>query len=188
MHVSPEERERIVQEYVRRRIRAEVRGVWGAKSAIARIAGVKPAHVTNILKDPPKANPGPGMIARLAEHWGFGSYAALEAQALVEAGYHPVLPAPARSSLPELDATIAFAMGYRPMPFLTAARREAEALGADCPRREWLTWLDAKWWEWEQSHRAEPRRSAPETSEYDPPRPRVKRAKPPKRGSGGTSR
>lgn len=57
--VTPKERKRAVQEYVRERLRAEVRdGERGTQAAIAGALGVKPPHLSNILATPPTRHPG----------------------------------------------------------------------------------------------------------------------------------
>lgn len=163
MRVSPEERERIVREYARKRMRAETKGVRGAQAALARALDVSKAHVSECLADPPTSHPGRDMLTALGNYWRLGGYAGLEAQALVEAGHYPVNFQPLQSAFPELTAAIAYAMGFRPLDFLLAARHEAEAYGEDRPRREWSAWLEWKWGEWQRLHPPPP--ASPESDE-----------------------
>lgn len=159
------------------------------QTRMAEAIGVSKGHISECVAEPPKAQIGIPMLEALAVYWGFEGYAAMEAQALVEAGHYPVAPEPARSNFPELSAALAFVMGERPMDFLLAARREAEAIGVDRPRREWLAWLDARWWEWQRAHSAAPT-AAPRVAAADeePPPPQKRRPQPKTRGGGGTAR
>lgn len=148
---------RIVEEYCRRRLRAEKRAAQTLREAaeLARRIGFSGATLTNTTSEPPKARIGDDVREKLARHWGYPSLEALEADALREAGI--AVPALAPSALPELAAALAFMSSDAPHEFLTDARTRAEAYGADRPRREWLAWLDAEYGIW----RRERERDAP---------------------------
>ena len=73
-----------IEEYVRRRLRAEVAAnPHGYGKSLAKKLGVSGPHLSNIISEPPTRNPGQDVLWGAAAHWGL-TFAEMEALALGE--------------------------------------------------------------------------------------------------------
>lgn len=77
--MAPPDRKQQVKDYVRERLRAEVRtGKRGTSARLSEALGISTAHVANLTSDPPSRQPGEDVARSAAAYWGI-SYAKLEA-------------------------------------------------------------------------------------------------------------
>ncbi len=92
--VDQQERKRIIQEYVRERLRAEAKGPRGTQAQLAKDLGIEPPHLSNMIQPVPTRSPGEDVRAAAAAHWGL-TMAQLEALALGEEAAIVEIEAPA---------------------------------------------------------------------------------------------
>ncbi len=135
------ERSRIVGEYVRARLKLECQQ-RGRAAKIAEKTGFAAAHISLIRRG--KRTVGTEFARAMAELWGV-DYETLERLAFQTHGIAYSAPAPVTRDLPNLRATVDWCREGKVYPyrFLRHYETDAEQLGIDKSRREWLLDLES---------------------------------------------
>ncbi len=130
-------RKQFIQEYVRRRLRAE-RDAHKGRGGTERLAEAlhsTSAHISNMLKHPPERNPGEELSRRAAAHWGI-SYAELERLACgADPELAPGTTTPPPPTLDELRAIIREEIAVAIRDALSPPRRERPRAAAPTKQR-----------------------------------------------------
>ncbi len=155
------ERKRIVGDYVRERLTAEIGQSRGSALALAKQTGFSAAHISNI-KDGHR-NVGDTFAMAMADYWGM-TYSQMERLALerlaiaFRRGNEPgPIPLPVSEQqepadrLPQLTAAVAECDDeFYPKSFLREYERVARKSPQDRPKAVWLADLEVKYWDWRQ--------------------------------------